>query len=178
MEKEDAIGLIRPAVDGRSGRWVELGAGTGTFTKALAAALDSTSTIVAVDKDARAVAALRRLAATDARITAVEGDFTRPEDLAGLADAPFDGVLMANALHFVHDAAGGLRDIARHIRPGGRVVLVEYDRRIGNPWVPHPIPASRLGAVALTAGLDAPEIVGRRPSAFRGEMYCAVMTKP
>jgi hypothetical protein len=39
LTADEAISFIRPAVAGRSGDWADLGAGTGTFTAALAAIL-------------------------------------------------------------------------------------------------------------------------------------------
>ena len=39
-----------------------------------------------------------------------------------------DGVLFANSLHFVQDADLVLIRTARLIRPGGMIVVVEYDR--------------------------------------------------
>src|SRR5690349_5702855 len=105
MEIHDAIELLRDAVGDGRGVWADLGAGSGTFTRALAASLAHGSTIYAVDDDASAVRALRLLPSTpSARVIAVKADFTRPFDLPGLGDALLDGILLANALHFVHDA--------------------------------------------------------------------------
>jgi SAM-dependent methyltransferase len=87
-------------------------------------------------------------------------------------------VLLANALHFVRDAEPVLARVARAVRPGGRVVIVEYDGRPASRWVPYPLPAERLPRLAARAGLGAVAVVGERPSAFSGRLYAAVAVRP
>lgn len=166
------MALLAGAVPRRPGTWADIGAGEGTFTRALAQRLGPGSRIYAVDRDARALAALRR-EASDAEVIPVVADFTRPFDMPGLAGALLDGVLIANALHFVPDAAIVLARLAARLRVGGRLVLVEYDRRRASRWVPHPIAPARLPALAASAGLSTPVIVATRPSAFGGDLYVA-----
>src|SRR5262245_53009660 len=144
METREAMEMLRDAVGDSGGVWADLGAGTGTFTLALARTLGAGSAVYAVDSDAAAVHALRELQTStgDARVIPVDADFTRPLELPGLGDGLLDGILLANALHFVGDASGVLTLLARRVRAGGRVVVVEYDRRQASQWVPYPIPAS------------------------------------
>ena len=59
----------------------------------------------------------------------------------------------------------------------GRVVVVEYDRRAPNPWVPYPISPARLEEIAAQAGLSTPIVTAREPSVFSGDLYVAVMTR-
>src|SRR5262249_10576104 len=140
----DAVTLLAGAIAERGGTWAELGAGEGTFTRALAELLGPESRIYAVDRDARAIAALRRWAERDApHVIPVQGDFTRSLELPGLGERALDGLLLANSLHYVREPDRLLARLASRLRPGGRVVLVEYDRRGANPWVPYPIPAAR-----------------------------------
>lgn len=82
-------------------------------------------------------------------------------------------MLVANALHFIPDADAVLPRLTGWLRPGGRVVFVEYDKRTANRWVPYPIPASRLPDLAGPAGLSTPTIIATRPSAFGGVLYVA-----
>lgn len=103
----------------------------------------------------------------------VRADFTRPFDLPGLEEPRLDGILLANALHFVADAGVVLGRLAAWVRPGGRVVLVEYERRPATRWVPYPIPVARLAELATSAGLSTPVITATRPSAFGGVLYVA-----
>jgi len=175
MEIADAIALIEGAVPRRPGTWVDLGAGDGTFTRALVELAGLTSRIYAVDRDARALASLARWAkSTVADVVTVVADISSPFDLPGHDPAGVSGVLIANALHFVAEQETVLARWAAWLEPRGRVVLVEYDQRDATRWVPHPIPEERLPALAAAAGLSPPIVTARRPSAFGGNMYAAV----
>ena len=174
MEIRDAVALITDAVPRRGGTWADLGAGEGTFTRALAELLGPEATIYAVDSDRAAIAALTRWSRTASHIVPVEGDFTRPSALADLGESALDGILLANSLHFVPDARRALTQLVKLLRPGGRAVFVEYDRRARSRWVPYPISPAQLNELATAAGLSAPTITSRTSSAFGGEIYAAV----
>jgi len=179
MEIHDAIELLRDAAGDGSGVWADLGAGTGTFTRALAASLVAGSTIYAVDDDARAVHALETLPRTPlVRVIAVRADFAQPFELPGLGDTALDGILFANSLHFVRDAQGALARLVERLRPGGRAVIIEYDRREASRWVPYPIPATRWPTFATASGLIGAKITATRPSAYQGVLYAGSATKP
>ena len=99
MNVDDAVALLRDAVPTGTGVWADLGAGTGTFTRALVKRLATDSTVYAVDADAKAIRALRQLSATSgSRIVPIHADFTQSLELPSL-----DGILLANSLHFVRD---------------------------------------------------------------------------
>ena len=177
MDETDAAELIRGAIPRPGGTWADLGAGDGTFTRALVDVLGS-ARIHAIERDAKALAKLRRWASLEApNVVPEQADFTRPVDPPG-RDGAFDGILLANSLHYVRDAAAVLQRLVRWLRPGGRVVLVEYDRRPANPWVPYPIPAADWPKLARTAGLSNPRITATRPSSFGGDLYVAVAEVP
>jgi SAM-dependent methyltransferase len=183
MNISDASEMIRDAVGISAGVWADLGAGTGTFTRALAEVLGAGSTVYAVDGNARAVRALRELSSSSSGnvlVTAVHADFTRPLELPGLvrARAQLDGILLANALHFVRDAERVLSGLVKQLRPGGRMIVVEYDRREASQWVPYPIPASRWPPLAESAGLTEPTITATRPSSYAGILYTGSATRP
>jgi SAM-dependent methyltransferase len=173
LENSEALELIAGAVPRRAGTWADLGAGGGTFTLALAERLGAGSRIYAVDRDARALARLKRAAAgVAAEVITVTADFTRAFDLPALHGA-LDGMLIANALHYARDAARTLARLGERLRAGGRLVLIEYDRRGANPWVPYPIAATRLPELAAQAGFSTPVVTARTPSAFGGDLYVA-----
>ena len=157
------------------GVWIDFGAGTGTFTRALANRLGPGSRVYAVDRDRRAVASLtgkRWMRGVD--VVPVLSDFTKPSPLPGLTAASVDGMLFANSLHFVAQPEVMLAGLVPLVRPNGSVVIIEYDGRRANRWVPHPIPSESLAAVLADAGLPAPAIVAGRPSAYGGSLYVAV----
>ena len=143
--------------------WAELGAGEGNFTRALAAVLGPEAHIVAVDRDRTALKAL------DGRFETRVADFTKPLDLRDL-----DGVLMANSLHFVRDKEPVLKAVREMIKPGGRLIIVEYDADRGNPWVPHPFSYATWETMAARAGLKRTRLLSTYPSRWLGRMYSAV----
>lgn len=171
------VALIRNGVGERTGMWADLGAGTGNFTFALRELLPNSATIYAVDRDAHAIAAQRTRAAhapTGATVVPVQTDFTQRLRLPLL-----DGMLMANALHFVHDQEMALRQITAYLKPGGRLLLVEYELDAAQRWVPFPVPWSRFQTLTASVGLHTPTRVGTRRSPRTGiNMYAAVATKP
>src|SRR6478735_12671288 len=137
MQHEDHVSLIRAGIEGAGPRWLELGAGDGEFTLALADVLGAAGDILALDLDRGALTRLTARVADrfpETTLETVTGDFT-----AGLPAGPFDGALAANSLHFVAQVGPVLAAIRDALAPGGRLVVVEYDADRGNPWVPHPI---------------------------------------
>ncbi|MDF1603622.1 class I SAM-dependent methyltransferase [Nocardioides sp. YIM 152315] len=109
---------------------LEVGAGTGKLTEALLALGHE---VHATDPDDAMLARLR------ARLPDVPTSVASAERLPA-ADASYDVVVAGQAFHwFDHERA--LPEIARVLRPGGRLALVwnERDERI--PWV------KRLGAI-------------------------------
>ncbi len=169
------VELIRGGVPTTAGVWADLGAGTGNFTWALAELIGAAGTIHALDRDARAVAAQQarlRDSPPGATVLPRQADVLRPLDLP-----PLDGLLAANLLHFIRDQAALLRRLRAHLRPDGRLLIVEYEQALPIPWVPHPLPFARLAALAQEAGFQAPAQVGARRSPSSGRvLYAAAAT--
>jgi ubiquinone/menaquinone biosynthesis C-methylase UbiE len=176
MEHRDHVALLAGGVRGGGPSWADLGSGEGAFTLALADLLGSAGEVLSVDIDRRALAAQRRAMERRfpaARVTYRVGDFTTELGLS-----PLDGIVMANSLHFVADKAAVLAGVAGWLRPGGRLVLVEYDTDHGNRWVPYPVSFHTWERLASSAGFDATRRLQAVPSRFLGRMYSAVSTWP
>jgi ubiquinone/menaquinone biosynthesis C-methylase UbiE len=168
----DLVGLIEGGVSERGGRWADLGAGEGAFTLALADLLGPGGHITAVDRDSGALERLAPDALSRFRETVVDtkvADFTRPLNLAQL-----DGIVMANSLHFVRDKAPVLESVRGMLRPGGKLIVVEYGTDRGNPWVPHPFTFQRWRQMAAQAGFEKTRLLRTIPSRHLGSMYSAV----
>jgi ubiquinone/menaquinone biosynthesis C-methylase UbiE len=177
VDHADHVGLIRDGVTGPGRRWLELGAGRGAFTLALADLLGPGAEIVAVDRDAGDLATLtsnmnRQFPAV--RFTTVAADFSR----ALPVEPVFDGLLAANALHFVSDPAAVIANVRPLLRPGARVVVVEYDSDSGNPWVPFPFSFRTWQGIASGIGLLETRLIGRVPSRFLDAIYAAASEAP
>ena len=180
MQLPTAISLIQPAlaesikVAPRPQTWADIGAGTGLFTQALDQILPAGSTLYALDKSPHSLWSLH-LERCQLRVT--EGDFEQK-----MADLPegLDGILMANALHYTPNPENVLKNLYGHLRPYGKLILIEYDTdQPRPPWVPYPISKKRLEEVAPKAGWDTPEQTGGMPSAYgHSQIYVAKMNKP
>ena len=167
MNHEDLVALIRDGVPGPGGSWADLGAGEGAFTLALADIAGPEAHIVAVDRDAGALRGL------DGRFETRVADFTRPLDLQDL-----DGVVMANSLHFVRDKQPVLESVLAMLKPGGRLIIVEYGADRGNPWVPYPFSYSSWEKMAARAGFKNTRLLKTIPSRWLGSMYSALSLSP
>jgi len=173
MDYGDHVALIHAGLEGAGPRWLELGAGSGAFTLALLDLLGDGAEVTALDRDA---GALRRLEADATRtfpgasVNTVVADFTGPMPIE---PSSFDGVLMANSLHFVRDKEPVLRAVIAALKPGGRFVLVEYGADNGTPWVPWPVSFARWVDLAERVGLHETRMIGEVPSRFLGSIYAA-----
>lgn len=179
MDHHDHVELIRAGVEGATdGPWADLGAGTGAFTLALADLLGPGGQVIAVDRDGADVAeAAHRVrdAFPDVGIVTHATDFTLPMELPPLA-----GLVLANALHFVarERQVPVLRSLVAQLRPGGRLIVVEYDADTGNQWVPHPFSSQTWERMAPAAGLVRVRRIARVPSRFLGAIYSSVGNRP
>lgn len=180
MERTDLIELIKDGVPQEHARaqvWADMGAGVGNFTRSLATLLAPSSTIYAVDRDQSSLRNLRRAIRPSpayCRIEILYAGFLRPLDLP-----PLDGVLMANSLHFNKDQKSLIACLLRYLRPGGRLLLVEYDVSVPRPWIPHPLSFKRLTQLAAELNFAAPRLVGSRRSRWsaNGVRYATTIVR-
>lgn len=171
MDHRDAVDMLRnaPLALGAPQRWADLGCGTGTFTRALADLLPSASTIAAMDRDAMALKQVPEMHGTT-RITKHAGDFVT----GSFPYKDLDGILLANALHFVRDQSEFIRRAGASLKPAGVFLLVEYDTDSPNPWVPHPLSFATLAQLFKASGFRTVKRLADRPSAFgRARLYAA-----
>jgi SAM-dependent methyltransferase len=172
MNHNDHVRLLRGGIDTQGGIWADFGSGTGAFTLALADLIGDGGLIYSIDRDAGALREQTR--ALQARFPAVRvqtinADFTRPLDLP-----PLDGIVMANALHFVRDKAPVIAQLRRYLKPGGRLLMVEYNVDRGNTWVPYPFSYPTWAKLAAQHGFTDTRLLTTQPSRFLGEIFSAV----
>ncbi len=172
MKHEDHVYLLRGGVDKPGGTWADLGSGTGAFTLALADLIGPAGEIYSVDKDQGALREQERtMRARFPGMTVhyLVADFTRSLELPQL-----DGIVMANALHFQRNKDVVVQMVRRYLRPGGRLILIEYNADRGNMWVPYPLSYSTWETIARRSGFAETRLLARVASRFLGEMYSAL----
>lgn len=170
MNHNDHVRLLRGGV--ATGTWADFGSGTGAFTLALAELLGAGGEIYSVDRDEGALREQMRAMQTRFSATILHthtADFTRPLKLP-----PFDGIVAANTLHFVREKEPVLRLFTSYLKPGGRLVIVEYNVDQGNMWVPHPFSFPAWQNLAERCGFASTQLLATRPSRFLTEIYSAV----
>ncbi len=160
LELSDASSLIRSGIGTQDLLWADLGAGTGLFTQALMDILSDQARVHALDKSPRYLYDLWR--EHKQRLVVHDGDFTRDMELPLL-----DGILMANALHYVKEKEGVMKHILSYLKEGGRFLLVEYNSdRPNPPWVPYPISYGKWEKLGAELGLEGVEKLGSLPSRY------------
>ena len=147
--------LIRGGVAGAGPQWLELGAGQGAFTLALADVLgpggehpgDGSRCPSAGGGDPkRSGIAFRR------RSWRPEPSTSRTGSRPGRSTACSRRTASTSSRTAIRRSG----PIRVSIRPGGRLVVVEYDADRGNPWVPHPFSFATWRREAQAAGFEEP----------------------
>jgi SAM-dependent methyltransferase len=174
LDHEDHVALIREGVT--PGAWADLGSGGGAFTLALADLLGPGARIVSIDKDGGVLRRQRQ--EMDARFPAAAVEYRQADFTRGLDLPELDGIVMANSLHFVRRKEPVLAAVKGWLRPGGRLVLVEYDADRGNPWVPYPLSYPTWEQVAAANGFEETRQLARHPSSHLRAIYSALSLTP
>lgn len=161
MTKAEAINLIEGAdlQTDKPQKWADLGCGNGLFSYALADLLLRGSEILMVDKINQAPINSPR---SGVHLNFLQADFT--EDVLPAAD--FDGILMANSLHFVKEKRPFIEKLKDHMSQNGRLIIIEYNIEHANPWIPYPIPFTKLRELFEKEGLASVRKIGERPSRY------------
>ena len=173
MTHQTALELIQAALPTHPQKWGDLGAGTGLFTEVLCDHLPIGSEVYALDKSPHM---LWKLPSPDrVPFHIVDADFTR-----SLPELPVcEGILMANALHYVEQPTEALPKILDKLSAGGTFVLIEYDiHQALPPYIPYPIPWQSWPALCRSVGLSEPQLLHAVPSRYgHDRIYSASCVK-
>lgn len=118
-------------------QWIvgDLGCGTGQVSEVLAPFVRQ---VIAIDESPEMLAAARERLARQPNVEVRAGDLEHlPVD-----DLQLDAVVVFLVLHYVAEPGAALREVARVLRPGGRMLLVDltpheredYRQRMGHVW--------------------------------------------
>jgi ubiquinone/menaquinone biosynthesis C-methylase UbiE len=172
MTKSAAAALIRKGVNSNNipQHWADLGCGSGIFTEAIAGLLPPHSTIMAVDVNHQS---LPRTLGKNVSVQFVQADFIASE----INIQALDGILMANALHFVQDKTALIQKLEKYMNDHARFLIVEYDHHQSNQWEPYPIPYTALQQLFEQLDYTQIEKISERESIYGGKMFAALISK-
>ena len=105
----------------------DLGAGTGYFSRHLSAAVGREGAVLAVDTEPNMVAHLRERA--EAERTANVVPILASADNPRLPAHATDLVLIVDTFHHLDDRLTYLRGLRRCLKPGGRVAVIDWQKR-------------------------------------------------
>lgn len=105
----------------------DIGAGDGRIAVRLARRLDGAPRVIATDVDHENLLQIQREVAD----LGLENVVVRHagESSTGLSDSCCDAVLMRKVFHHIKDREGFAKDLARIVKPGGKVMLIEFGPR-------------------------------------------------
>lgn len=146
---------------------LDVGTGPGLLAAAIAERVGAAGRVVGVDISAAQLAIARANCASFSCVELVAASATA----LPFADATFDIVVVTQVLEYVAEVAGALAELARVLRPGGRIFILDTDwdslvwhtehparmRRVLAAWDEHladPYLPRTLAPALRAAGLD------------------------
>ncbi|MCB2213672.1 ubiquinone/menaquinone biosynthesis methyltransferase [bacterium] len=115
-------------------RWLDLAAGSGDMVFA-GLKLSPASHWFAADPSRELLLRLQKKVPPGVKVPAA---LTRAEDLP-YADGTFDGVTVAFGVRNFADTHRGLRELARVLKPGGRLIILEFHPSAAGQWGVNPL---------------------------------------
>jgi SAM-dependent methyltransferase len=106
----------------------DIGAGTGVFSRPFARAVGPTGKVYAVDIEPMLIGYLIGRAAGE-QMPNIEPVLGLPET-PQLPAADVDLAFMNDVLHHIEHKALYIRNLAKYIKPAGRIAVVEFDREV------------------------------------------------
>jgi SAM-dependent methyltransferase len=161
---------------------LDVGCGNGLTTREAAR---RAAAVTGVDLSARMLDIARRRAAADglANVSFVQADI----QVADLGQARYDRVISRNGVMFFGDPVAAFANLARALKPEGRIVLLVWQGMAENHWftafrraVPGPLPPpdgpgpfalgdpDRVRTLLTAAGFAEPELRGVREPTYYG----------
>lgn len=145
-------------------RWADLGCGSGLFSMAIASMLPNESDMLCIDLIDQKVPSL---SGRDVTLQFKKGNFIDFD----LGLDQYDGILMANSLHFVSEKSALFIKLCSALKKQGSLVIIEYEREDPNEWVPYPVAFETLRVLLNHHGMAKVTKLSERKSAFGSMMY-------
>lgn len=153
----------------------DFGAGSGHYTRAAAAAVATSGRVYAVDVQEDVLKHLR-LHIPDHYHSTVETVWGDIEKIGGshLKTGSVDAVILANTLFQVHDRAALIAEIIRVLKPGGKLLLVDWTGSHGGmgPDARHVVPRNEAEGMFTRSGFTTEKTFSAGP-----HHYGMILTK-
>ena len=144
---------------------VDLGAGTGYFLPYLARAVGAEGKVLALDAEPNLVDHMTKRAAEEG-LANVEARVVAPDD-PGLAAGSVDRVLIVDTWHHIPDRAVYARRLAAALKPGGRILVVDFTPESDRGPAPeHKLSAEAVVAELVAGGLEARALAEELPDQY------------
>jgi demethylmenaquinone methyltransferase / 2-methoxy-6-polyprenyl-1,4-benzoquinol methylase len=137
--------MVAAACAAPTDRVLDVACGTGLVTRALVRRYGCR--VVGLDQSEQMLARARALTADTPGVEFVRGEAER----LPFADGEFDALTFTYLLRYVDDPAATMRELARVVRPGGRVAMLEFFVPAGPALYPAWWLYTRAGLPALGA---------------------------
>ena len=163
-------------------RVADLGAGDGTYTVALAGRVGPAGHVYATEIDDESLAEIRQ-AVTEAglaNVTVIEGAISS----TNLPDACCDALFSRLVYHHLTDPEAINADILRALRPGGRLLIIDFEPGGILDWIGRPATEERRGGHGTPKETVTKEVTAagfellRGPETWRGRTYAVLFRRP
>jgi ubiquinone/menaquinone biosynthesis C-methylase UbiE len=163
-------------------RVADVGAGDGTFAVALARRVGPSGQVYATELADERLADIRQTAA-EARLSnvmVIEGAVSS----TNLPEACCDALFSRLVYHHLTDPAAINADIWRALRPGGRLVIIDFEPGGIMNWIGRPETADRHGGHGTPKETVMQEVARagfqwmRGPESWRGRTYAMLFRRP
>jgi ubiquinone/menaquinone biosynthesis C-methylase UbiE len=176
--RADEIERLVAWLDVEPGKQIaDVGAGDGRYAMALARRVGASGRVYATEIDRDHLAGMRR-AATAAglsNVTVIEGAVTR----TNLPDACCDAILTRLVYHHLSDAPSINADLVAKLRPGGRLLIIDFEPGGLLAWIG--LPQQHGHGTAKDTVIEQVSAAGlqpvRGPEWWRGRVYAVLFVQ-
>ena len=167
MKRKIARELLKKAGIVQNGHWAVYGLAHSECLFALADILGHGGNIEAVGRQKRRSknSAEREVPAS---IRVHEESFPNAKKFDDL-----DGILLSHSLHQVENQLKFLAELMLSIKNGGKLIIIDFNSRRGNPWLKYPVPIGRLNWLSRKLNLPKPKILATHKKRFGRVSYLA-----